>query len=869
MLGLTLSLAACGGKPAAPPAAAPAPGDASPAPVETPATSDVAPSPDDAAPPSDDAGATTTGAADVAGPGAADPLANLAAVHGLRARAACAGTGDRRACSDAARYDAGLADRLAVTIYTQDDMPGLDAVASNRKACELGDWRACAFVADYLREDARCPDPVVEPALTSDAATSKAHDDKAHALADKACEAGDLDACRFAGLRAMAGCGRARDWAGGLARLQQSLGASIAGCEATSVDDAAGPAGGPEPGAKTNHCGVVGAMCAAASLVLTNESEADTAPRALEPIAVSSALASSVLPPWKGYRFDAEQLLDGDLTTSWQPFDKKRGGVGQWIELRLPGAPVVSGLDLANGLQKVDELGDLFLMNNRVSHGRLRFSDGSELPFHLPADRRGLSEVRFAPRATGWIRIEIDGIHRGSKWNDLALSEVRVLGPGPGAVRRSAALPKICEHVTAVLRARCRQSAAPSECDAYSVAARRISEREEPVLAEIAEVLGKRCDAARDDDPQGGSLCRTAAWYALLGPGAERRERGRALFERACGLGDDEACGLLGCHDVKDGAGAEADWSATDGMSFEARLGERAPPALCEAACEASDDAACLARAGAIAYAPAELELDNAWVGRVLNRAKASCADGPACLAAGRAIEAQRGDREPLGLVQYARMYAVWDKACQAGVAAACDALADLVTTWGPGEAAAAPIITRACEHGSVTSCAVLVRGGQAKARGRLEAALATLRAGCEEGDVEACVAALGEGDMMQAEDKDKVATKAIALLEQACEADAPQRCEQAAQHAGDEAATALRKKAVRIAGKPCLARGECEAFCGASSRLLGKDFLGSTTPSAKELAPVLEQVPPLEAEHLDAICREVELWDPCSCGCC
>jgi|GEM_PF-6858830 len=160
--------------------------------------------------------------------------------------------------------------------------------------------------------------------------------------------------------------------------------------------------------------------------------------RARSTLAIERVTASSTLPAWKGYRFDASQLSDGKLDTSWQRLSKMHGGVGQWTELTLPGAAMASSIEIANALQKTDKLGDLFVLNNRVRKARLVFSDGSEVALDLRKDARGLVKKTFLPRVTTSVRLVVDGIHRGDKWNDLAISEQRLSGRA-GFVRGGAA----------------------------------------------------------------------------------------------------------------------------------------------------------------------------------------------------------------------------------------------------------------------------------------------------------------------------------------------------------------------------------------------------------------------------------------------
>ncbi len=111
---------------------------------------------------------------------------------------------------------------------------------------------------------------------------------------------------------------------------------------------------------------------------------------AAAPLKIESVSTSSMMANWKGYTFGGKNLLDGNLTTSWQPSNSPSGGVGEWILLRMGRPTTVRVLAIANGLQRQDELGDLFLANNRVKELCIELSDGTARRLELPGDGRGL-----------------------------------------------------------------------------------------------------------------------------------------------------------------------------------------------------------------------------------------------------------------------------------------------------------------------------------------------------------------------------------------------------------------------------------------------------------------------------------------------
>jgi len=161
------------------------------------------------------------------------------------------------------------------------------------------------------------------------------------------------------------------------------------------------------------------------------------------PVKVVAVSASSALPKWQGYTFDAANLIDGRVDTSWQPAKKDAMGVGQWIELDLGAPHALSSVQIALGLQKVDpKLGDLFCRNNRFAVARLYFDDGSYAPVWAPPSDTTVDVEQFyrgealpgkeVKVVTRYIRLVIQSVHDPVDWKDIAIAEVRVFGtPAP------------------------------------------------------------------------------------------------------------------------------------------------------------------------------------------------------------------------------------------------------------------------------------------------------------------------------------------------------------------------------------------------------------------------------------------------------
>ncbi|MCC6622415.1 MAG: hypothetical protein IT385_14220 [Deltaproteobacteria bacterium] len=146
---------------------------------------------------------------------------------------------------------------------------------------------------------------------------------------------------------------------------------------------------------------------------------------------VADVKVSSAARDGGGYKFGAANLADNDLTTSWQPAEGK-AGEAPWIEIPLAAETAVAGIEIANGFQRRDGLGDLFDMNARVASATLTFSDGTTEALTLAPDARGLVRHTFAPRKTTRVKLTIDALHDGSRWaKDVAISEVRLVAAAP------------------------------------------------------------------------------------------------------------------------------------------------------------------------------------------------------------------------------------------------------------------------------------------------------------------------------------------------------------------------------------------------------------------------------------------------------
>lgn len=145
-----------------------------------------------------------------------------------------------------------------------------------------------------------------------------------------------------------------------------------------------------------------------------------------EPLRVIGVSSSSAQPPSAGYTFVGENLIDGAVATSWQPAKKAKGP--HWVRLELAEEATITEVAIANGFQVVDRIGDEFVLNRKIARARLRFSDSGEIPIQFDADVRDFVRFAIPRKKTRTVELLVEETHPGTKWDDLAVSEIRVIG---------------------------------------------------------------------------------------------------------------------------------------------------------------------------------------------------------------------------------------------------------------------------------------------------------------------------------------------------------------------------------------------------------------------------------------------------------
>jgi hypothetical protein len=142
-----------------------------------------------------------------------------------------------------------------------------------------------------------------------------------------------------------------------------------------------------------------------------------------------AATASSSLETWKEYTFGAENLIDGQSRTSWQPRGKVSATNPTSFTLELAAPANLAGIAIANGFQRHDGLGDLFALNARIKKATVFLDDSKVgIPIAFEPTVRGWVEFSLPPQGspTTKVTVVVESVHPGSKWKQLAVSEIKV-----------------------------------------------------------------------------------------------------------------------------------------------------------------------------------------------------------------------------------------------------------------------------------------------------------------------------------------------------------------------------------------------------------------------------------------------------------
>ena len=143
---------------------------------------------------------------------------------------------------------------------------------------------------------------------------------------------------------------------------------------------------------------------------------------------LASMSASSFLRTDRWGQYQAWMAVDGSRETAWVE-GAAGAGIGEWIMLTFPGTIEIHSIGMDIGYNRN---ADTFAKNNRIKRATLIFSNGERIELGF-ADRRGLQTIPLV-RAPGpniettYVKVVIEEVYRGSRYDDTCLSEIEVWG---------------------------------------------------------------------------------------------------------------------------------------------------------------------------------------------------------------------------------------------------------------------------------------------------------------------------------------------------------------------------------------------------------------------------------------------------------
>jgi len=136
-------------------------------------------------------------------------------------------------------------------------------------------------------------------------------------------------------------------------------------------------------------------------------------------VRASLVTASTFTPPDGDGSYDASQVADGLVDTSWCEGNKTGDGTGEWLELQLGGQKNISSVTLVNGLAASLTL---FMKANSATAATLTFSDGSTAPIVIKKSPSPQT-IPFPAKSTSSVKITFTTVAKGKEFDDLCISE--------------------------------------------------------------------------------------------------------------------------------------------------------------------------------------------------------------------------------------------------------------------------------------------------------------------------------------------------------------------------------------------------------------------------------------------------------------
>jgi hypothetical protein len=140
-----------------------------------------------------------------------------------------------------------------------------------------------------------------------------------------------------------------------------------------------------------------------------------------DPVSASSVESSSELKSEQGLSYAPDNVTDDDLATSWQE-GAEGSGEGEWIRFTFEAPATLVRMEIANGYQKDQRR---YEGNARPEQVRVEYSDGSSHMVQLQ-DEQGFQSIPLSPKGTESLTLVVESVYRGTLWEDMAISEIRL-----------------------------------------------------------------------------------------------------------------------------------------------------------------------------------------------------------------------------------------------------------------------------------------------------------------------------------------------------------------------------------------------------------------------------------------------------------
>lgn len=157
------------------------------------------------------------------------------------------------------------------------------------------------------------------------------------------------------------------------------------------------------------------------SVAKTTKLEGDYPPR-FSSADASSKLADQYYAGEGTFSYGPELVLDDNTQTAWNE-GVDGPGIGQWIRVSAPTKQRVSGVFIRNGYPRKELT---YYNNHRIKNCTIELSDGYKLTTTLQDSYNQWQDIAFdQEHDTLWVKIAIDSVYEGQKYDDTCLSGVR------------------------------------------------------------------------------------------------------------------------------------------------------------------------------------------------------------------------------------------------------------------------------------------------------------------------------------------------------------------------------------------------------------------------------------------------------------